>query len=619
MCERNSGPSACVIPGAILSILSRARSIWVTSGRSPLNGLTSSPKAPTAGGIFTKAKKNGPTHCRSALLQHFRSSNTAIPIAEFALSVVLFIAAIASPSLYGAYLYADYGSGEVWALRNNGTNVTQNSVIFTDAAAKFSAFGVDPSNGDALYAAPRGKATIPRSIVSSTTPPPMARPCPLTLAATGVFTNLTSLAVRPGIVPYDVNVPFWSDNAIKSRWISVPNTSLTVGFNRENNWSFPTGTVWIKHFELELTNGVPASRKRLETRLLVKNTNGVYGVTYLWGNSTTNATLVPEAGTNETFVIDTGGGILRTQVWHYPSRVECLQCHTFSGGYALGFNTAQLNKDFDYNGVITNQIAALSLAGYFNTNVTGLHTLRALAHPSDVSVSLEYRARSYLAANCVQCHQPGGPARANWDARLTTITANAGLVKGSLLNDNGNTNNRVLAPGSIPNSMLLSRISNPGAGRMPPLASNELDTNAISLFSNWITNALPSYQTFADWQIAKFGSTNAPNAAAYSDPDNDGADNYLEYLTATDPLAGNNHWDISIQRSGGLAQILFPQLANRAFEVQSTLNLFDTNSWRPLDVTGNEPSFSITNRAGMVNDTIDSGTNKFYRVASRSL
>ena len=64
--------------------------------------------------------------------------------------------------------------------------------------------------------------------------------------------------------------------------------------------------------------------------------NGVYGVTYRWGNSTTNATLVPEEGLNETFVVDEGGGLLRTQVWRYPSRVECLQCHTAAGGYALG-------------------------------------------------------------------------------------------------------------------------------------------------------------------------------------------------------------------------------------------------------------------------------------------
>jgi glucose/arabinose dehydrogenase len=115
--------------------------------------------------------------------------------------------------LYGAYLYADYGSGEIWALRNTGTNVTQNSVILTDSGAVIGTFGVDPSNGDVLYASLRGgnNSQIKRIIYNTTT---NGAAIPATLAATGVFTNLTTLAVAEGIVPYDINLPFWSDNAI---------------------------------------------------------------------------------------------------------------------------------------------------------------------------------------------------------------------------------------------------------------------------------------------------------------------------------------------------------------------------------------------------------------------
>ena len=68
-----------------------------------------------------------------------------------------------------------------------------------------------------------------------------------------------------------------------------------AGFRADGAWTTPPGTVWMKHFELELTNGVPESRKRLETRFLVRMSNGVYGVTYRW-NSPTNAVLVPDAG-----------------------------------------------------------------------------------------------------------------------------------------------------------------------------------------------------------------------------------------------------------------------------------------------------------------------------------
>ena len=190
---------------------------------------------------------------------------------------------------------------------------------------------------------------------------------------------------------------------------------------------------------------------------------------------------------DESFAIN-DGGVTRTQVWHYPGRAECLTCHNSSAGFALGFNTAQLNRDANYSGTVTNQIDALSQAGYFNTTVTGIPSLPALVHPTNTAVSLEYRVRSYLSANCVQCHQPSGAAQALWDARMTTPTLQAGIVNGALINNGGNTNNRVIKPGSLSNSMLLTRISTRGPGQMPPLASSVLDSDSIALVSNWITN-----------------------------------------------------------------------------------------------------------------------------------
>lgn len=519
--------------------------------------------------------------------------------------------------LYGAYVYGDYGSGRIWALRHTGTNVTEHTLLLVDdlnsiGVSGLAAFGRDPSNDDLLYADEQNgtNGRIKRIVYNTVT---NGVPFPPTLADTGAFTNLLSLAPAPGIVPYDINVPFWSDYALKWRWFSVPDTNRVITFNRDANWLFPTGTVWIKHFELELTNGLPESRRRLETRFLVRTTNGVYGITYRWGNSLTNATLVPEEGMDETFVVDTGGGVLRTQVWHYPSRVECLQCHTAAGGYALGFNTAQLNRDFDYGGAITNQIAALSLAGYFHTNVTALHTLRALAAPTNDAVSLEYRVRSWLAANCVYCHQPGGSAQgALWDARITTPTADAGLINGPLADD-PDPAHRVIAPGSLSNSVLLTRIATRGPGQMPPIASTVPDPQAIALISAWITNDLPAWESFADWQLRFFGSTNAPDAAPDADPDHDRAVNLLEYLAGTAPTNSAQAWQISAARSNQTVLILLPQPANRAVQVEVATDLFSPNPWTPLDVAPNAPFFPASNRVAVVPDALDPAASRFYR------
>ncbi len=507
--------------------------------------------------------------------------------------------------LYGAYVFTDNGSGNVWRLRYDGTNTVPFQRL--TGVSGPSAMGTDPRNGDVLIVLLGG--TIVRLDYNATS---TGTPLPPTLANTGAFADLATLTPNPGIVPYSLNVPFWSDNARKTRWFSVPDTNLTIAFNPNVNWSFPTGTVWIKHFDLELTNGVPQSAKRLETRFIVRNTNGVYGVTYRW-DSPTNATLVAEGGLDETFAIH-DGGTTRTQVWHYPSRAECLTCHTAAGGFALGFNTPQLNRNVDYGAGAESQIAALSRVGYFSGPVTNLHTLRALASPTNTSYSLEYRARSYLAANCVQCHQPGGPTVAFWDARITTPLSQAGLVDGRLNNDAGDTNNHVIVPGSLSHSMLLQRISTRGPGQMPPLASTVLDTNSINLVSAWITNDLPNYQTFAQWQTANFGSTNTPNASPAADPDSDGAINTLEYLTGTNPKQVGDGWAIDVRRNGSVVEVSFQQIANRGFEVQWTDSLLAPIQWSLLDVADNESFFSAADFTKTVSEIIGTSESRYFRV-----
>lgn len=454
---------------------------------------------------------------------------------------------------------------------------------------------------------PNTTLRVPASLGDPTALPP-------TLADTGAFSDLIKLTPNAGIVPYDVNVPFWSDGAHKTRWFCLPDTNLTVGFEREAPWSFPAGTVWIKHFELQLTNGVPESARRIETRFLVRTAEGAYGVTYRWDDSQTNASLVANEGWEEDIDIQDQGET-HTQVWHYPSRDECLRCHSQVAGWSLGFNTPQLNREFNYGGITNNQIAALNQAGYFNTKVTVIHTLRALAAATNTAWSLEYRVRSYLAANCAQCHQPGTDCLALWDARISTTTAAAGIINGRLVFPrNGDPNGRVIVPGSLDHSMLFYRISNLNSFHMPPLATTVLNAEAINLLSEWITNGLANYQSFADWQSAFFNSADVPAAAPDADPDDDGAVNQFEYLVGGNPLLPEDAWKISLQLKASSVKIKFPRLTNRASEVQWSTNLSDPKSWIALDQPDNRPFFSSTNGPTMVEEVTLPSSDKFYRV-----
>lgn len=510
--------------------------------------------------------------------------------------------------LAGKYVFADYISGNLWAVTPNGTNVVTTNRTRLLGISNIASFGRDPRNGEILIVHLSG--LIFRLIYNTNSM--TGTPLPPTLAQTGAFSNLATLSPQPGIVPYDLNVPFWSDNAKKTRWFSVPNTNLTMQFSRESNWSFPTGTVWIKHFDLEMTNGVPSSARRLETRFLVRNPTGVYGATYRWGNSTTNAQLVPEGGMDETFLIN-DGGIIRTQVWRYPSRSECLTCHSAVGGLALGFNTPQLNRDFNYGGTPDNQIRALNHAGYFSTDVTNLHTLKALAHATNDSWSVEWRVRSYLAANCVQCHQPGGAGLGDWDARITNPLSGAGIINGMLIKSLGDPANRKVVPNDLTHSVLLTRISSPGQLRMPPLASNLIDSNSVALLSAWITNGLANYQTYAQWQVSQFGST-GPLTGPNEDFDGDRSLNFQEYLLGTDPDDASEAWGISLRMDGTTPRIEFDHIANRGFEVQFANQFEPPFFWQRLEVFENRPFIPAATFPASIPDPLSPPEQRFYRV-----
>ena len=514
------------------------------------------------------------------------------------------------PDLRGWYVFADYQSGNVWRLFYNGTSATTWQRLLSDPGLV--SFAADPANGDVL-AADVQEGRIKRLVYA----PISGGLLPPTLADTGAFTNPATLSPHAGIVPYDLNMPFWSDGAHKQRWFSITGLAQRITFRTTNYYTFPAGAVWIKHFELELTNGVPDSRRRLETRLLVRDSTiaGVYGVTYRWGDSLTNATLVPDGGTDETFVIH-DGSTTRTQVWHYPSRGECIVCHTPVARGVLGFTTPQLNRDFNYNGVTDNQLRALSSVGYFSppSVITNLNSLPALAPPTDESVSLEYRVRSYLMANCSQCHQPGGSAQGSINARIWTPLSAANLVGGALFNNGGDTSNRVITPGDLAHSMLLTRLSTRGLSQMPPLASSLLDTQAIALVNRWITEELPGYVSFAAWQSNYFGSTNAASALPYADPDNDGARNLLEWLTGGDPANSADGFRINIRRAGDAVEVAYPRAANRGFEVQWTTNPANPAAWNFLNVPENRPFFSVTPGEATVPDLVTNGPARFYRV-----
>jgi len=490
-------------------------------------------------------------------------------------------------ALQGAYVFGDYVNGNVWALRRG----TSGPVAVERIAGlnNIAAFGTDPRNGDVL-AAQVGDGKVMRLVSTAVT---SGTPFPPTLADTRAFTDTGRLEVSPAFAAYGVNLPFWSDHAVKRRWVHVPPGSQ-VQFTPKGAWNSPAGTVWMKHFELELTNGVPASRRRLETRFIVRMTNGVYGITYRW-TSPTNAVLVPDEGAEETISIRDGDRV-RDQVWRYPSRTECTACHNSAAGGSLSFNTRQFNHDQDFpGGVRTNLIGALAAAGYFSNPPDQVRTLASFADPDSLAAgpadpaSLEWRVRRYLDVNCSFCHQPGGAGGGFWDGRSTTPTDSAGLINGPVSVNFGDAASRVLAPGAPAHSLLLDRMSRRDGRRMPPIGSNEADAAGAALIGEWI-NALTNRLTFAAWLGNRLATNFVSEPSRNADSDRDGDPDYLEFLANTDPADPRSVWRPRIASRDGRPVLRIPLPADTALRVETLGTLGDLN-WLPLDAPGNEPRF----------------------------
>jgi uncharacterized repeat protein (TIGR03806 family) len=297
---------------------------------------------------------------------------------------------------------------------------------------------------------------------------------PPLLSQTGGFQDTRQMIVRDGLIPYELNLSFWSDGAHKQRWMALPDAKIV--FAPHGEWKFPAGTVFVKLFEVATNESQPLQLRRLETRLLVCAANGsVYGATYKWRPDNSDADLLT---TNliENILIQTPTGT-RTQTWYYPSREDCRTCHTDRAGGVLGVKTRQFNRDI---------IDAWNRLGLFDPSPTEpLAPGDFLARPDDTSRSLEDRARSYLDVNCANCHRPGGTV-AYFDARYDKPLEQQGLINGPVLIDEGIDHAHIIAPNDIWRSILYLRANTAEAFKMPPLARQTVDRAGMALLRQWI-------------------------------------------------------------------------------------------------------------------------------------
>jgi len=381
----------------------------------------------------------------------------------------------AIPALVGQFIYGDFVQGTVHAVKKNADGSFTKTLISSEVGY-FAGFGVDAQNE--IYALSGGARKI---ITNGTT---NEESFPALLSSTGLFSDTRNLTPQAGLIKYEVNSALWSDDSIKTRWLGVPN-GQRISFSAQGNWSFPAGTVLIKHFDMEMRRGDPSSRKRLETRVLVAQVGGSWrAATYRWNNAQTDADLL-ETGGDETLSI-VENGATRQQPYHYPSATECMACHTQASGRVLGVRSEQLNKDVSYTNATDNQLRSLNHIGLFNYNIGAPSQYPALS-ALDSDASLEKRARSYLASNCSFCHQANGPTPVGMDFRYSTTLAAMNAINIEPQSNLDISNARIIAPGNKTRSLVYVRMNsrNPDI-QMPPLGSSMVHGEGVSVIGQWI-------------------------------------------------------------------------------------------------------------------------------------
>ena len=396
------------------------------------------------------------------------------------------------PELKGAYVYGDYSYGKMWGLRyDHGRKKVVWHQELADSSVNIVSLG--QGRDGSFYAVGYDSGEIFE--LARRPAPEKMPPFPRKLSETGLFASLQDHRPAPGVIPYSVNVPFWSDGAAKERFLALPGESK-IKFNEEGTWEFEAGAVMVKSFTLEAHNGNPDTRQYIETRLLVNEDDRWVGYTYAWNEEQTDAELVEGEGRDQTFRIRDGRapGGQRDQIWRYPSREECMYCHSRAAGFVLGMNTRQMNRNQDYGATTDNQLRTLDHIGIFKEPLKKTPPeYPALPDPFGTEADVEARTRAYLQVNCAMCHAPSGGGNSRINLTYTAEPDKIRLIDEPPIHDTmGLTPARLVTPGDPDRSILYRRLTVRGLNQMPPTSTNQIDHRGANLIADWIRHLGPN-------------------------------------------------------------------------------------------------------------------------------
>jgi hypothetical protein len=287
---------------------------------------------------------------------------------------------------------------------------------------------------------------------------------PRRLSDTGLYANIATGELAPGVLAYTPQFPLWSDGAEKRRWILLP-SGQQIDTSNADEWRFPDGTKLWKEFSV--------AGARVETRLLEKrgsNDADWRSLAYVWGADGKDAIAAP-LGEVDSHHTD----------HDVPAAGECLACHGGRRSFVLGFSAVQLAAS-----AATSEI---DLAGLIQQSLLSSPPVNVPVVPGN---AVEVAALGYLHANCSHCHNQTRPQRSGArcfdpDRDIDFTLAVAQLDDAASTPTYRTVIGDGVKRGDPDGSRLYELVGSRGLFRqMPPLATEQVDTAAVANLRVWI-------------------------------------------------------------------------------------------------------------------------------------
>jgi uncharacterized repeat protein (TIGR03806 family) len=323
---------------------------------------------------------------------------------------------------------------------------------------------------------------------------------PQTLAEYRFFRDAGAREPNERVTPYDLNTALYSDGALKFRYVYVP-PGQSARYDAEGVFEFPVGTVLIKTFAFAADMRSPTEQVRfLETRLLIRRSDGWIALPYVWNEAQTEARLSPIGADVPVRFTDEDGAAVAFD-WAVPNRNQCKGCHDRAGDLVpIGPSARNLNRSVTYTAGLPADFAA-QIGDAPADQLSVWYDLRLIDNLVDEPPSvpnafdpssgeLHERARAYLDVNCAHCHNPEGPAHTSGlDLRWSqSEPVQWGVLKRPVAAGRGSAGyDFAIEPGHPERSILLYRMESTDPGvMMPELGRQRVDARGVALIREWI-------------------------------------------------------------------------------------------------------------------------------------